>query len=316
MSRDRNGQTESAKPKRLGPKRPDRKVLFRCITQASWQQNRKQLIVLFNFHTLPLIRNKPSGFFLTTSLKLSAHFLAHSEQLIDQSRAQIVQGVQTVPMPNEVESQSVNCTFRKMWKNTWFNIKITRVGEITPRSTRQPTFKKNKKKVNQRDYVYRKEMEKEKYTHTKVKNNPKHMYNRSSAKKTHKYRTATNSVTSSELITNKEGFACFEWSKCVHNAGNQIYMSKRSCLYNFINVWYDLFKKSLGISFHSLKPLQTEWRCCLTVLYKRIISTLLFSYLYEICDILMCIHVHLWFLWYHLMTYLIHVFSQFVFMFL
>jgi len=32
-----------------------------------------------------------------------------------------------------------------MWKNAWFNKKTTRVGEMTARSTRQPTLKKNEK---------------------------------------------------------------------------------------------------------------------------------------------------------------------------
>jgi len=37
-----------------------------------------------------------------------------------------------------------------MWKNAWFNKKTTRVGEMTARSTRQPTLKKNKGKGNQK----------------------------------------------------------------------------------------------------------------------------------------------------------------------
>ena len=40
--------------------------------------NRKHSVVLLNFHTLLLIRNKSSDFFVATSLKLSAHSLAHN----------------------------------------------------------------------------------------------------------------------------------------------------------------------------------------------------------------------------------------------
>ena len=54
-----------------------------------------------------------------------------------------------------------------MWKNAGFNKKNTGVGEMTARSTRQPTFETNKKKGNQK-MIYRKEIGK-KITHTENK---------------------------------------------------------------------------------------------------------------------------------------------------
>jgi len=37
-----------------------------------------------------------------------------------------------------------------MWNNAWFNKETKRVGEMTARSSRQPTLKKNKEKGSQK----------------------------------------------------------------------------------------------------------------------------------------------------------------------
>jgi len=150
--------------------------------------------------------------------------------------------------------QSVSCIFREMWTYAWFNKKTTRVGEMTARSTRQQTLEKNEKKWKQSDvYVYRKEIEKEKHTHTKEKHK---MYNRSSAKKRHKHRTVTSNGTSNEPITNKDRFACFEWSKCVHNTGNQWKLYLKEELF----IWFygdGLFTVISLSEFHSI-----GWSVC------------------------------------------------------
>jgi len=57
-----------------------------------------------------------------------------------------------------------------------------------------------------------------------------------------------------------------------------------------MNEWCGLLDKSLGMQFHSLEHLWTEWRCFLTDLYKPMGSILLSNIvLCDNYDILLCI---------------------------
>jgi len=71
----------------------------------------------------------------------------------------------------------------------------------------------------------------------------------------HKYRTAT--VQATNQLRTKTGFPASNESNAYIIPGvNEIYICwKRSCLYNFINVWHGLFTKSFGMSFQSLEHL-------------------------------------------------------------
>jgi len=91
-----------------------------------------------------------------------------------------------------------------MWKNAWFNKETTRVGELTARSTRQPTLKKNNEEGNQKIISIAKKWKEKTHTQKKKLEDIQQI-------KCRKKTSQTSSGTSNELTRNKDGFAYFEW---------------------------------------------------------------------------------------------------------
>ena len=114
-------------------------------------KNKALVIVLQETHCTtadkPMITNfLPAGSVLSRKHGLATFVHEHLEfKLVDRTLEQSQSEWLHVSI-----NQSINCIFREMWKNAWFNKQTARVDEMTARSTSQSTLIKNKEKGNQK----------------------------------------------------------------------------------------------------------------------------------------------------------------------